>query len=49
MTHEFDMPRFGPRSTFRNPYLTMQPLIRSCSQGPSSLGLGDMLGLEKKY
>lgn len=50
ITHEFGHAYgLAHASTFRNPSLTMQPLIRACSQGPSSLGLGDMLGLEKKY
>lgn len=50
ITHEFGHAYgLAHASTFRNPYLTMQPLIRACSQGPSTLGLGDMLGLEKKY
>jgi hypothetical protein len=50
ITHEFGHAYgLAHASTYRNPWLTMQPLIRACSQGPSSLGLGDMLGLEKKY
>lgn len=50
MTHEFGHAYgLAHASTFRNPWLTMQPLIRACSTGHSSLGLGDMLGLEKKY
>jgi hypothetical protein len=50
MTHEFGHAYgLAHASTFRNPALTMQPLVRACSQGHSSLGLGDMLGLEKKY
>ncbi len=50
MTHEFGHAYgLAHASTYRNPTLTMQPLVRACSQGHSSLGLGDMLGLEKKY
>lgn len=50
ITHEFGHAYgLAHASTFRNPALTMQPLVRACSQGHSSLGLGDMLGLEKKY
>ncbi len=50
MTHEFGHAYgLAHASTFRNPYLTMQPLVHACSMGHSTLGLGDMLGLEKKY
>jgi hypothetical protein len=50
MTHEFGHAYgLAHASTYRNPTLTMQPLIRVCSQGHSTLGLGDMLGLERKY
>ena len=50
MTHEFGHAYgLAHASTFRNPNLTMQPLVRACSMGHSTLGLGDMLGLEKKY
>ena len=50
LTHEFGhVYGLAHASTYRDPWLTMQPLIRACSSGPSTLGLGDMLGLEKKY
>lgn len=50
MTHEFGHAYgLAHASTSRNPSLTMQPLIRACSAAPSTLGLGDMLGLERKY
>lgn len=50
MTHEFGHAYgLAHASIYRNPSLTMQPLVRACSMGHSTLGLGDMLGLEKKY
>lgn len=50
MTHEFGHAYgLAHASMYRNPALTMQPLVRNCSQAHSTLGLGDMLGLEKKY
>jgi hypothetical protein len=50
MTHEFGHAYgLAHASVYRNPSLTMQPLVRACSKAHSSLGLGDMLGLEKKY
>lgn len=36
-------------SSYSSPNLTMNPYFGYCSMGHSSLGLGDMLGLERKY
>jgi hypothetical protein len=50
MTHEFGHAYgLAHASIYRNPALTMQPLVRNCSWAHASLGLGDLLGLEKKY
>lgn len=47
MTHEFGHV-YGLGHTHSSPWLTMAPLIRYCDAGPTTLGLGDLLGLEAK-
>jgi hypothetical protein len=47
MTHEFGHV-YGLGHTHSSPWMTMAPLIRYCDAGPTTLGLGDLLGLEAK-
>jgi hypothetical protein len=50
MTHEFGhLYGLGHVSTELNPTLTMRPVMRYCNNGPSTLGLGDLLGLERQH
>jgi hypothetical protein len=50
MTHEFGhIYGLGHVHADRNPTLTMRPVLRACSNAASTLGLGDLLGLERKY
>ncbi|MBA2570356.1 MAG: hypothetical protein H0V04_04145 [Chloroflexi bacterium] len=50
MTHEFGH-IFGLAhvSSSSSWSLTMQPIVNYCTMGHATLGLGDMLGLERKY
>ena len=50
MTHEMGhVYGLAHVSALWNQSLTMQPVIQYCSRSSASLGLGDMLGLERKY
>jgi len=50
MTHEFGhLYGMAHVSSYSSPNLTMQPIVSYCSMAHTTLGLGDMRGLETKY
>jgi hypothetical protein len=44
--HAFGLDHVGQK---KHGHLTMSPKVGACDNGPSTLGLGDLLGLEELY